>query len=267
MRAYDAGLHLNEPIFAQYITFLGAAVRLHFGYSLGLREPVGVAIRDHAGPTALLIVYSMIIALAIAVPLSLVVAKRRGSLIDHGVRGLGMISFAMPPFWLGLILVLGLSVAVPLFPVSGYASGFTGELRSLTLPALTLGLLFSPVFIRTLRASLLEVLDSEFVEASRARGLSERRVLYRHALRPSSLPLVTLVGLTLGSLLSYTVVVENVFGIPGLGALLVTAVTNRDFPLVQGLVVVLGLAVVLINLATDLLYGCVDPRVRLMATR
>ena len=150
-----------------------------------------------------------------------------------------------------------------MFPSSGYEDGFTGHLKTLTLPAFAVGVFVAPVLLRTLRSSLLEGLDSDYVSAARARGLSERRVVYRHGLRNSLLPMVTLLGILMGGLLSATVVAENVFAIPGLGSLLVTSVSARDFPTVQAIAVIFGVVVVVANLLTDLLYLALDPRIRL----
>jgi peptide/nickel transport system permease protein len=249
-------------LLTQYLSFLAGALHFQFGYSISQYESVNAVLRTHAGVTALLIAYAIVLALVVAIPVSVRVAAREGGPADHFVRGTGLILFAMPAFWLGLLLILLLAVELPLFPVLGYQGGVGGSLRTLTLPALTLGLWASPLFIRTLRSSLIATLGSGFVEAARARGFSSRRVLYRHALRPSSISLTTLVGITIGWLVSGTVVVENVFALPGLGQVLVTAVKARDFPLVEALTLIFGLVVVLINLGTDVVYAIIDPRVR-----
>jgi peptide/nickel transport system permease protein len=263
--AFDRHLGLDKPLLAQYWTFVTDAVRFHLGASISRDQSVASVIVGHAGLTVLLVAYATIVALVIAVPASIAVAVRPNSLIDHAVRALGMIAFVMPAFWFGILLILVFAVNIPLFPVTGYGSGVGGVLRSLTLPAFTLGLAVAPLFIRTLRASLISTLNASFIDAARARGFSARRVLYRHALRPSCTSLVTLVGLTVGWLIGGTVVVEAVFGLPGLGTVLTSSVEARDFPLVQGLVLVLGTAVIVINLVTDLTYAVVDPRIRLGA--
>lgn len=259
---YNHAQGLDKPLPSQFGSFIGGAVRLDFGSSTSQNQAVSEVIRSRWDTSAVLILYSLAIALALSIPTSVVVAVRQGGITDHAVRAVGLALFAMPPFWLGLLLVLGLALQLSLFPVSGYEPGLVGSFNTLTLPALTLGLALAPLFIRTLRASLIESLHAGFVEAAYARGLSRRRVLYRHVLRASAIPLITLVGVTVGALFSGTVIVENVFGISGLGDALVTAVRRRDFALVQGLVVVLGVAVVLVNLATDVAYGFFDPRVR-----
>lgn len=256
-------LGLDRPLLDQYLTFLGNAFRLRFGESLALHQAVGGVIRSKLGATALLMAYSLLVGLLLTVPLAVLAAVRRERASDHVIRIVGMTLYVMPVFWLGLLLSLVFGLELGWFPTGGYEHGLDGAVHSLTLPACTLGLVMAPLFLRSLRASLIQTLEMGFVEAARARGLAERRVLFRHVLRNASISTVTLVGLTIGALLSGIVVVENVFGIPGLGMLLVSSVSARDFPMVQGLVVVMAIAVVLINLLTDLAYAVIDPRVRL----
>ncbi len=254
---------LDKPLASQYWSFLSGAVRLHFGESLSLHQPVGGLIASRVGATALLVLYSLLVSVVVTVPLGVIAAVRRDRLADHGIRIFGMVFFGMPIFWLGLLFILLFGLELRLFPPGGYGHGFVGVVESLTLPAVTLGLSMAPLFVRSLRASIIHTLDSGFVEAARARGFSERRVLFRHVLRNASISTVTLVGVTISGLLSWTVVIENAFAVPGLGALLVSSVSARDFPAIQGLVVVLSVAVVAINLLTDLAYAAIDPRVRL----
>jgi ABC-type dipeptide/oligopeptide/nickel transport system permease component len=256
-------LGLDRPLIDQYLSFLGDAVHLQFGKSLSLHTPVGEVIRSKIGLTALLVTYSLFIALTITIPFAIVAAIKQDRPADHAIRVVGMVFYVMPSFWLGLLLSLVFGLQLGWFPTGGYESGAIGALRSLTLPAVTLALVMAPLFLRTLRASLIQTLDAPFVEAARARGYSQLRILFRHVLRNASVSTVTLVGLTIGAILSIIVVVENVFGLPGLGKLLVAAVSARDFPLVQGLVFVMALAVILINLVADLVYAAIDPRVRL----
>lgn len=263
VRLLDRQLGLDRPLLAQYVSFLKDAVKLSFGESLALHQSVGGLIKSRIGVTSLLMLYSLVISLLLTVPFALLAAVKRDRAIDHGIRIVGMTLFVMPVFWLGLLLSLVLGLELGVLPTSGYVGGVSGSLDSLTLPALTLALVMAPLFLRSLRASVIQTLDTGFVEAARARGFSERRVLFRHALRNASISTVTVVGLTMGALVSGTVIVENVFAIPGLGQLLVSSVSARDFPTVQGLVVVFALGVILINLLTDLVYAAIDPRVRL----
>jgi peptide/nickel transport system permease protein len=256
-------LGLDRSLIDQYLSFLGGAVKLSFGESLTYREPVRGLITARLGMTFLLMAYSLVLSVAITVPLAVLAAVKRERLADHAIRLVGMAFFVMPWFWLGLLLALIFGLELGWLPTGGYASGIGGAIRSLTLPALTLALAMAPLFLRSLRASIILTLDSGFVEAARARGLSDRRILYRHVLRNASISTVTLIGITIGGLVSGTVVVEQVFALHGLGPLLVSSVSARDFPTIQGIVLVMAATVVAINLLTDLAYAAIDPRVRL----
>lgn len=256
-------LHLDEPVGEQLAGYLGDLARLDFGTSIRFREPVTDLVGPRIGPSLMLIAMSLAIALAVSLPLAVVAARRRNRASDHAIRVFSMVTFAMPSFWLALLLVLVFSLQLGWLPSSGYGSGFAEHLRSLVLPAATVGLFVAPVLLRTMRSSVIETLDEDYVDAARARGLGERRVLARYVVRNSLLSTVTVVGVFVGGLLSTAVVAENVFSIPGLGSLLVDSVSQRDFPTIQGLTVVFGCTVVVINLITDLLYLALDPRVRL----
>ena len=256
-------LGLDRPLLAQYWSFLSGAVKLQFGESLALHQPVGGVIRGKLGVTLWLLVYSLFVSLVLTFPFGVIAAVKRDRPVDHGIRVVGMTLFVMPVFWLGLLLSLIFGLELGWLPTGGYAHGVLGTLRSLTLPAVSLGLVLAPLFVRSLRASVIQTLDAGFVESARARGLSEQRVLVRHVLRNASISTVTLVGLMVGSLVSGMVIVENVFSIPGIGTQLVASVSARDFPMVQGLVIVMALAVIVVNLLTDLAYAAIDPRVRL----
>lgn len=254
---------LDRPLLDQYWSFLKGAVQLDFGTSFALRQSVGSALASRAVPSILLAGLGLVIALLLAVPLAFLSARRQNRAPDHVVRIVGMTFYAMPPFWLGLMLAVIFGLQLGWLPTSGYDdSSGVAILRSLTLPAVTVSLIVMPLFIRTLRASVIATYGAGFVESARARGLSHRRVLWRHVFRNSSMSLVTLVGLVAGFLVSSTVVVESVFAIPGVGQLLVSSVGARDFPVIAGLTVLMGAAVVVINLLTDIVYGLVDPRVR-----
>jgi len=256
-------LGLDKPLLAQYWDYVVNAFRLNFGESTSQQASVASLIAPRLQATLFLAAYATIVSVIIAVPLALISAKRRNRLGDHVIRLVTMTTFAMPPFWLGLLLILGFAVKLAVFPTSGYGSGFGGHLHSLTLPAITLGLGVAPLILRTLRGSIIDILDSEFVEAARARGLSNARVLGRYVLRNSLVATITVLGVNVAYLLGIVVVIENVFVLPGLGSLLVTAVQNRDLPVVQGVALVLGAIVVVVNLATDLSYAVIDPRIRL----
>jgi peptide/nickel transport system permease protein len=258
---HQLGLDVALP--HAYVTYMGGLLHGDLGTSITYR-PLSAAhiIGPRILPSVLLVLYTLVITALITGPLAIWAALRRDRLADHAIRGLSTIGFVMPSFWLGLLLAYLFGVRLKLFPVLGYQSG-VGALSSLTLPALTLALSISPFFVRALRSSTIDTLSSEFVRATRARGLSNRRVVMGHVLRNSLMSTVTLLGVAAGTLFSLTVVVENVFGIPGLGALIVQAVNARDYPVVQAITIIFALSVVLSNFLSDLAYARLDPRVRL----
>jgi peptide/nickel transport system permease protein len=255
-------LGLDRPLLEQYVRFLGHAMRGDFGYSIQDRVPVSSLVLPRIVPSLLLLTYATFVAILLATPLAIVSALRRNRASDHVIRLLSMVTFAMPAFWLGLVLVQLFSLHWSLFRVSGYGSSASSRLLDLTLPALTIGLYLAPLLVRTLRGSLIEVLASDYIEAARARGLSAARVIGRHALRNASMATVTVLAVNLGFLISGTVIVEVVFSIPGLGSLIVSQVQTRDFPTVQALTLIFGAIVIAINFLTDVVHVAVDPRIR-----
>jgi peptide/nickel transport system permease protein len=255
-------LKLDRPLPQQYIAFVGGATHGDLGESIILRRPVSSVVGERLGPSIFLLVYGTLIGIVIAVPLGIVSALKRNRLPDHAIRLLTLIAFAMPSFWLGLILIRKFSLDLGLFPVSGYGQGFFGHVHSLTLPSLTIGLFLASMLIRSLRSSLVDVLGAEYIEAARARGLSETRIVLKHGLRNSLIATITVLAVNLGWLIGGAVVIEKVFDIPGLGQLLVESVFTRDFPVIQALTLVFGLLVIVINLLSDLSYALIDPRVR-----
>ena len=256
-------LGLDRSLLAQYLSFITGAVHLDFGESITQNTSVNGLLGDRVPVTFFLLLYAVVIAILIAVPLAIASALRRNRPADHAIRLFTMLTFAMPSFLLGLLLILFFSLELELLPTSGYGEGFVGHLRSLTLPALTVGLYLAPVLLRTLRVGIIETLGTEFVEAARARGLGETRIVVKHVLRISLVSTVTVLGLNIGFLLSGLVIIENVFSLPGLGSELVSSIVDRDYPTIQALTLLFGVAVVAINLLTDLLYAYLDPRVRL----
>jgi peptide/nickel transport system permease protein len=255
-------LGLDRPLLEQYARFLGHALRGDFGYSIQDRVPVSSLVLPRIVPSVLLLTYATVVAILLATPLAIVSALRRNRACDHLIRLVSMVTFAMPAFWLGLVLVQLFSLHWSLFPVSGYGSTASSRLLDLTLPALTIGLYLAPLLVRTLRGSLIEVLASDYIEAARARGLPATRVIGRHALRNASMATVTVLAVNLGFLISGTVIVEVVFSIPGLGSLIVSQVQTRDFPTVQALTLIFGAIVIAINFLTDVVHAAVDPRIR-----
>ncbi|HEX4009412.1 MAG TPA: ABC transporter permease [Solirubrobacteraceae bacterium] len=255
-------LGLDKPLITQYWDFISGAVHGNFGYSLIQHASVASILGPRIAPSLLLLAYATVLSIILAVPLGLYSALRRDRVPDHVIRVVTMVTFAMPSFWLALVLVELLALRGHVFPVSGYGGTIPDKLRDLTLPALTISLYLAPMLIRTLRSSVIDVLGSDFVEAARARGLSERRVITKHVLRNASIATVTVLAVNLGFLISGTVVVEVVFDIPGLGSLIVNAVEQRDFPLVSALTLIFGFIVIVVNLLADLAYAVIDPRVR-----
>jgi peptide/nickel transport system permease protein len=254
---------LDRSLPEQFWLYLGNIVTFDFGQSVAFSSGVSELIGNRIGPTALLLLYGIVIALVIGVPLAIFAALRQGGWIDNAIRVLTTFTFAMPPFWLGLMLSLLVGFELKLFPVSGYETGFSGIFRTLTLPALTIGLGLLVIVVRNLRANLVTVLHSEYIEAARARGYSELRVVGKHAMRNSVIGTITILASLFGFLVGLLVLVESVFQIPGAGTLLVQAVAKRDYQLVQTLVFLSGAVVVLIGLAADIAYAWLDPRIRL----
>ena len=250
-------LGLDQPIPVQYAHFLEGLAKGDMGRSYFYRQPVSKVIIERIPATAELALAGMIVALIIAIPLGIIAALRKNTAIDHGSMFLSLVGVSMPHFWLGPLLILAFAIAWPLFPASGREG-----LASLVLPAVTLGTALAAVLSRMTRASVQESLGEQYVTAARARGLPERRVIGKHVLRNALIPVVTIVGLQFGSLLSGAVITENVFSWPGLGTLFIGSIQSRDYPVVQGCVLFISLTYVLINLATDLIYAAIDPRIR-----
>lgn len=256
-------LGLDDSLLSQFWAFVSNAVTGDLGYSLTLNAPVGEVVGQRLAPSGLLIAYALLVSVVVGIPLAVAAAWRPNGVVDHGIRLLTTFAFAMPAFWVGLMLALVFGLGLKWFPVSGYRTGIGGILETLTLPAVTLGLTLSTIVARTLRSSLIEVLKSEYVEAATSRGLSPRRVMVKHAMRNAIMPTLTVLSVNLGLLIGYSIVVEVVFQIPGLGSLLLQSVQRRDYEIVQAIALLAGAAVVAISLATDLLQAVIDPRVRL----
>ena len=258
-------LFLDRPLPTQFWLYVSHTVQGKFGEAFSLNASVASVIGQRLGPSAALITYAFIVALVVGVPLAIVAALRPNRLLDNMLRLGTTFVFAMPAFWLGLMLALVFGLALKWFPVSGYQGGIGGLLKTLTLPALTLGLPLATIVVRTLRSSLLDVLQSDYIDAARSRGLRELRVVARHALRNAVMNTLTILSVNVGFLIGLSLVVEQVFQIPGLGSLLFNAVEKRDYQLVQTLALLAGAAVVLASLLADVTQALLDPRVRLGA--
>jgi peptide/nickel transport system permease protein len=254
-------LGLDRPIPVQFGQFLRRILTLDLGESVTMRVPVARLIAERLPVTLLLTGMAALLALLAAVPLAFVAALRQGLWADAVIRGLSQLSLSMPVFYIGLILLITLAAGLRWFPVGGIGSGFFQDLYFLFLPALTLALSLSAVLLRNLRSSLIEVLHAEFVSFATAKGLRQRVVLGRHVLRNAAISTVTLLGLNVGSLVGGAVITETVFGIPGVGRLMVDSIFSRDYAVVQGLTVVLCMLVSAVFLAVDALQSMLDPRV------
>lgn len=254
-------LGLDTPLPNQYLIFMGNLLRGNLGESVYYQQPVTQIILERLQPTGWLLIYSSVLSLIIAVPLAVLAALRPDRVTDQVIRALFVAALAMPGFWVGIILILFLSVDLRLFPVSGFGDSFVGHLRSLFLPSLTIALAFGAVLIRSLRNSILEVMHEDYVRTARAKGVTFRVLLVRHVLRNAILPTITIFGVNIAFLLGSTVVIENVFAIGGIGQLLVSSILQRDYTIVQGITLLLAVAVVGINLLTDIVYTLLDPRI------
>ena len=250
-------LGLDQPIYLQYWRFLSHAVRGDLGTSIVQQQPVGQLILEQLPATIELTVAGMGVAIVLGITTGVVAAIRPNSLVDSAIMIVATIGVAIPSFWLALLLILTFAVAVHWLPAAG------GEgLSHLILPAITLGFGTAAVIARLTRSSMLDVLCQDYIVTARAKGLPQRIVVYRHALKNALIPVITVVGLQFGALLSGAVIIETVFARPGIGRLAVDAILNKDYPLVQGAILVAAAAYVLANLAVDLLYGVIDPRMR-----
>ena len=258
-------LGLEDPLLVQYVRWLGKVARGDLGQSLFLNKPVTAAILERAQPTLLLTILALLVSLLIGLPAGVIAAQRRGSWVDLGTMAVAMGGIAMPTFWLGLNLIFLFAVTLRWLPVAGYeplSAGPWRSLRHLILPAVTLGVAQGALLARMTSSMMLETLSQDYVRTARAKGLVERSVIFRHALRNAFIPLMTVIGLSFAALLGGAVVTEQIFTLPGVGRLLIQAIGRRDFPLVQGTVLVIAALYVLINLVVDLLYAVVDPRIR-----
>jgi ABC-type dipeptide/oligopeptide/nickel transport system permease component len=256
-----AQLHLDEPILQQYGRFVTNAARGDLGTSIRSRRPVTTEIGENVASTAQLAVAAMLVAVAVGVPLGVLAALSRNSWLDVASMGTALLGVSMPSFWLGLLLIFVFSLHLGWFPATG-----GGSLLHLVLPSITLGTIAAAIIARLTRSSMLEVLGQDYVRTARAKGLGGFAVVVRHALKNALIPIITIFGLQFGNLLAGAVIVETVFSRPGLGRLIVGGILSKDFPLVQGTVLFVATAYVLINLLVDIAYAYADPRIRLGRT-
>ena len=258
-------LGLDAPIVVQFVQWLGNLLRGDFGESFYFKRTVAELILGRVEPTLALSVTTIILAVAIAVPLGVLAAYKRGTLIDKIVMGFSVLGFSVPVFVIGYLLIYLFAIKLNWLPVQGYqriGDGFGGFLQRILLPSLTLSVIYIALIARMTRASVIDVLEEDYIRTARAKGQSELKVLFTHALRNASVPIVTVIGLGVALLIGGVVVTESVFTIPGLGRLTVDAVLARDFPTIQALILLFSLVYVLINLAVDIVYTVLDPRIR-----
>jgi peptide/nickel transport system permease protein len=263
VRALRTQWGLDRPLWQQYAVYMQNLATGNLGQSLRYRTPVADLLPRRATVTFFLVVYSMILSVILAVSLAVVAAVNRDRWPDHLMRGLITLPLASPAFWIGILLLIVFALRLKWLPAAGYGEGFAGHLRYLFLPALTLSHAFTAVLARNLRSSLIDVQQTTFVDFARAKGLMRRAVLFRHVLRAAMLPIVTLIGVRLSYAIGGSVVVETVFALPGLGSWMVDSIFARDYMVVQTLTLAFAVGAMLINLATDLVYPLLDPRVRI----
>ena len=259
-------LGLDAPIYEQYFNWIKKAVVGDLGESYHMNMSVNEAIKTHIGPTLSLAILAEIIALCIAIPLGIVAAIKRGTATDQTVMGISLLGMAIPSFLLALFLVLIIGVQLQWLPVAGYRpldSGLWNHLKYLIMPAISLGTIQAALIARMTRSSMLEVLNTNYIKMARSKGVVERKVIYNHALQNAFLPILTVIGITFGGLVTGAVVTETIFNIPGIGSLIINSVERRDYTVIQGIVLFVTFVYVMINLVIDILYGVIDPRVRL----
>lgn len=254
---------LDRPLHEQFVSYAGGLLRGDLGTSLRYNVPTTDLLSGRFVPTLMLLAAGTFFTILISVPMAMTAALNEGRTPDHVVRVVPMIGLGMPAFWLGLMLLVFVALRVPWLPVGGFGSTFDQHLLSMVLPGLTVAFSVSPFVIRSLRASMIEVMASDFIATARAKGIPARRTLFSHGLRNAIIPAVTVLGVSIGWLVGNTLVVESVFALPGLGALMIDSVMGRDFAVVQSLALIFGLLVVIVNLVADVVRAWLDPRVEL----
>lgn len=252
-----AKLGFDQPLPVQYFLYISRVVQGDFGDSLRYRQPVMPLVLERMPATLQLTAASMFVALLIAIPAGVIAALNRNTLLDSGTTFLALLGQCMPTFWLGLMLIILFGVKLKILPPAGI-----GTWKHLVLPAIALGSYSAAIIARLLRSGLLEVINQDYIRTARSKGLHERSIIATHAMRNAALPVITIIGIQIGVLLGGAIVTEYVFAYPGLGRLVLEAVSNRDFPMVQGAVLVVAIIISLINLLVDLSYGFLDPRIR-----
>ncbi|GIO06703.1 peptide ABC transporter permease [Brevibacillus reuszeri] len=250
-------LGLDEPVFVQFVLYLKDMFTGNLGTSFRTGESVIGMMQEKMGATLLLAFGGMFVALLIAIPVGIISAVRRGSVADFFGRIFSLLGISFPNFWLGIMLIIIFAVKLRWFPASGYQG-----LEYLVLPSVALGLILSGILARLVRSSMLEVLNQQYINTARSKGIKEWIVVIKHGLRNALIPTVTFIGLQFGTLLGGTVIIEQVFSWPGIGRMLIDAISQRDFPVIQGSVIILSFLMIFVNLLVDISYGFIDPRIR-----
>jgi peptide/nickel transport system permease protein len=261
--ALRAQLGLDQPLWSQYLTFMGHLLQGNLGYSFVYDGSVSSLISTSLPVTIWLLVSGTVFTLVIAVPLAVLAAARRGGTADNIIRAVPVVGLGLPSFWLGIMLILVFGLKLGWFPVGAFGNDLAGHLRSIVLPGITIALTLSPILIRSLRASMIDVLGSDYIVTARAKGISTARVVFGHALRNASVSSVTVLGVNIAYLTGSTLVIERVFSLPGIGQQMINSILGRDFPTVQGITLVFAIMVVVVNLLTDVTHAVLDPRVKL----
>jgi len=253
---------LDRPLLQQYLLYMGRLFHGDLGQSFFFQLPATTLIASRTGATVMLLVTATLFTVVVTIPLAILAAIKRDKTVDHVVRSVPVVTLGMPSFWVGIMLILLVSLRLGLLPVGGYGQNLPQHLQSVILPALTIALAISPMTIRSLRASMIDVLEADYILTARAKGASSGRVLFRHALRNALIPMITVLSVNIGWLVGGTVIIERVFAIPGIGGLMLDAIGNRDFALVQAITLVFAVFVIFVYLVADVSYSLIDPRVR-----
>lgn len=263
VRELRAQLGLDRPLWNQYLTFLGHLFQGNLGFSYFYNSSVSGLILISLPVTLWLLAAGVVFTLVIAVPLAVLAAARRGGVADNIIRAVPVAGLGLPAFWVGIMLILVFGLKLHWLPVAGFGTGVGQDLRSMVLPGITIALTLAPILIRSLRASMLEVLGSDFIVTARAKGIGTGRVVLGHALRNAAVSSVTVLGVNIAYLTGSTLVVERVYSLPGIGQQMINSILGRDFPTVQGITLVFAVLVVVVNLLTDVTHAALDPRVKL----
>lgn len=263
-------LGLDQPVYVQYLRWIGGMLHGDFGYSFKDHRPVLDTVLDKIPVTGELTAASLLVAWTIAIPAGAVAAWRQRTVADYGASAAALVGLSIPNFWLGIMLIYLFAVHLHWLPASGWTpltQDAVRNLRALIMPACVLGLVLAAVVMRQLRSSMIEVLSADFVRTAKAKGLGGRVVVIRHALRNAVIPVITVMGIQMGTLLGGAVITETIFAVPGLGQLAVNSIYGRDYPMLEGVVLFSALAILLINLLVDIVYSLIDPRIKLVGGR